>query len=344
MSRTNEPPTAFGPVRQALNAAGYGLDVYSDRTLLRDYRARFIPRLPVNATAEEFDNAVTAAKICAMARSGGHLCPVLGWRMLAMNPDPLATREIRTAIRKGVENLKRYEDGPPIPKINAQSGKAIEALLPVSPKPVLEMVAHLARSRGLSQAQIDTFVKDVQESTGERPDKRSPSTGLRNAFRIMCAEIGEPLTELSQKALDDAFLSSNPPARRLRELIEEQGHKSGARPSGGMVSLIDMVSTANLTDTDRALRLLDESGNDAVRGAVLHVGQARRTGDFPQEDHHMQRCRAAADWDALMTCQILDPATYLWWRASHGEAGPLLSFATHFLAEVARGAREEGEC
>lgn len=57
----------------------------------------------------------------------------------------------------------------------------------------------------------------------------------------------------------------------------------------------------------------------------------------------MQRCRAAAEWDALVTCQILDPVTHLWWRASHGESGPLLSFATNFLAEADRGAREERE-
>ncbi|MGW0827803.1 hypothetical protein [Streptomyces sp. NPDC002845] len=147
MSRNNKPSIAFRPVRQALNAAGYGLDVYSDQTFLRDIRARFIPHLPVQATAEEIDNAVTAASLCAMARSGGHLCPVLGWRLLAMNSDRLATQKLRIAIRRGIENLTRYEDGPPIPKINVQSAKAIEALLPLSPEPVLAGACRKLRRR-----------------------------------------------------------------------------------------------------------------------------------------------------------------------------------------------------
>lgn len=44
-----------------------------------------------------------------------------------------------------------------------------------------------------------------------------------------------------------------------------------------------------------------------------------------------------------MTCQILDPTMSLWRKASYGEPGPLLSFATDFLAEVARGAQQERE-
>ncbi|WP_371589126.1 hypothetical protein [Streptomyces virginiae] len=343
MSRNNKPPTTLGPVRQALNDAGCGPNVYNDRRLLRDYEARFIPRLPVDATAEEIDNAVTAAKVCAIARSGGHLCPVLGWRLLAMNPDPLATREIRVAVREGVENLKRREYGPPIPKINHQAGKSIEALLSLAHEPVMAMVAHVARSHGISQAEIDTFIKDVQESAEAKPAPRSPNTGLREAFRIMSASMGTPLVELDQKALEDALLASVTSARRLREILEVQGYKPGNKPSGGLTSLVDMIDAANLTDTERALHLLDAGGDDSVREVVLWVGRVRRTGDFPHEAHQLQKCRAAADWDALLVCQILDPVTFIWWKASYGETGPLLSFTTDFLADAARGAREGRE-
>lgn len=336
MSRSNKPPRSFRPVLQALDAAGYGPDIYKEKTFLRDYSAGFIPKLAADATAEEIDNAVLAAELCAKARSVGHLCPALKWRLLAMNPDPRATRNLRTALRKGVENLKRPEVGPSIPMINVYSGKAIEALLPLSPEPVLRMVAHLARIRGISQEQINAFMKDVQESTGGMHAWR---TGLRQAFEVMCAEMGQPVSRLSQKALEEALLSANPRARRLRELTEEQGYKPGAMPGDGMVSLIDMVSTTNLTDTDRALRLLDESFDDVVRHRVLRVGQARRTGNFPQEDHHMQRCRPAADWDALITCQILDPLTWAWWEAAYENFDPLLSITTEVMAEVACGAR-----
>ncbi|WP_327744052.1 hypothetical protein OHO28_21835 [Streptomyces europaeiscabiei] len=45
MSRNNKPPLAFRPVRQALDAAGYGPDVYKDKTFLRDYDVGFIPKL-----------------------------------------------------------------------------------------------------------------------------------------------------------------------------------------------------------------------------------------------------------------------------------------------------------
>ncbi|MFE9366396.1 hypothetical protein ACFYNN_27165 [Streptomyces sp. NPDC006978] len=339
MSRDNKPPLAFRPVRQALDAAGYGPDVYKDKTFLRDYDVGFIPKLTADATPEEIDNAVLAAELCAGARTAGQLCPGVKGRLLAMNPDPGATRNLRTALRKGVENLlKRPETGPPTPRINVYSQRAIEALLPLSPEPVLGMLAHLAQIRGLSQDQIVAFLKDVQEATG---GKRAWRTGLREAFEVMCAEMGQPLSPLSQKALEEAFLSANPRARRLRELMEEQGYKPGPTRGDGMVSLIDMVSTANLTDTDRALRLLDESSDVVLRGGVLRVGQARRTGHFPHEDHHMQRCRVAADWDALITCQILDPRTSAWWKAAYGDFRPLFGIATEVMAEVARGAREE---
>ncbi|MFE2234159.1 hypothetical protein ACFXA4_16540 [Streptomyces sp. NPDC059442] len=339
MSRNNKPPLAFRPVRQALDAAGYGPDVYKDKTFLRDYDVGFIPKLTADATAEEIDNAVLAAELCARARTAGQLCPGVKGRLLAMNPDPGATRNLRTALRKGVENLlKRPEIGPPPPRINVYSQKAIEALLPLSPKPVLGMIVRLAQIRGISQDQIDAFLEDVQKATG---GKRAWRTGLREAFGVMCAEMGQPLSTLSQKALEEAFLSANPRARRLRELIEEQGYKPGPTRDDDMVSLIDMVSTANLTDTDRALRLLDESSDVVLRSSVLRVGQARRTGHFPHENHHMQRCRVAADWDALITCQILDPRTSAWWKAAYGDFRPLLGIATEAMAEVARGAWEE---
>ncbi|MGW3389534.1 hypothetical protein [Streptomyces cinereoruber] len=339
MSRHNKPPLAFRPVRQALDAAGYGPDVYKDKTFLRDYNAGFIPKLTADATAEEIDNAVLAAKVCAGARTAGQLCPGVKGRLLAMNPDPGAARNLRTALRKGVENLlKRPETGPPPPRINAHSQKAIEALLPLSPKPVLAMYVHRARIRGISQGQIVAFLEDVQNATG---GKRAWRTGLREAFGVMCAEMGQPLSTLSQKALEEAFLSANPRARRLRELMQEQGYKPGLTRGDGMVGLIDMISTANLTDTDRALRLLDESSDVDLQSSVLHVGQARRTGRFPHEDHHMQRCRVAADWDALITCQILDPYTSAWWKAAYGDFRPLLGINADYMAEVARSTREE---
>ncbi|GAA2957305.1 MULTISPECIES: hypothetical protein [Streptomyces] len=339
MTRNNKPPLAFRPVQQALDATGYGPDVYPDKTFLRDYNAGFIPKPTVDATAEEIDNAVLAAELCARARPDGQPCPAVKGRLRAMNPDPGATRELRATLREGVKNLlKRPETGPAAPRINVYSHRAIEALLPLSPEPVVGMVAHLAQIRGLSQDQIVAFLKDVQEATG---GKRAWRTGLRDAFGVMCAEMGQPLSPLSQKALEEAFLSANPRARRLRELMEEQGYKPVPTRGDGMVSLIDMVSTANLTDTDRALRLLDESSDVVLRQSVLRVGQARRTGRFPHEDHHLQRCRVAADWDALITCQILDPRTSAWWKAAYGDFRPLLGIATEVMAEVARGAREE---
>ncbi|AQU68740.1 hypothetical protein [Streptomyces niveus] len=339
MSRNNKPPLAFRPVRQALDAAGYGPDVYADKTFLLDYRKGFIPKPTVDATAEEIDNAVLAAELCARARFVGQLCPGVKGRLLAMNPDPGATRELRTRLRKGVENLlKRPEFGPAPPRINVYSQKAIEALLPLSPKPVLAMFVHLAQIHGLSQDQINAFLGDVEKAPG---GKRACKTGLRDAFGVMCVEMGQPLRGLSRKILEEAFLSANPRARRLRELMVEQGYKPGSTRGDGMVSLIDMVSTANLTDTKRALRLLDESSDVVLRQSVLRVGQARRTGRFPHEDHHLQRCRAAADWDALITCQILDPRTSAWWKASYGDFRPLLGIATEVMAEVARGTREE---
>ncbi|RPK85805.1 hypothetical protein EES45_01500 [Streptomyces sp. ADI97-07] len=79
------------------------------------------------------------------------------------------------------------------------------------------------------------------------------------------------------KALEGAFLSVKRRARRLPELMEEQGYKPGSTPDDGMVSLIDMVSTTNLTDTDRALRLLDESSDVVPRDSVLRVRRARGT-------------------------------------------------------------------
>ncbi|MFB6667900.1 hypothetical protein [Streptomyces parvus] len=164
MTRDNKPPHAFRPVRRALDAAGYGPDVYSDKTFLRDCNARFIPKLTADATAEEIDNAALAAELCARARTYGHPCPAPKARLLAMNPDPGATRELRKALRKGVENLrlKRPDTGPPPLRINVYSHRAIEALLPLSPEPVLGMFAHIAQAGGVSHDQIVAFLKDVQ--------------------------------------------------------------------------------------------------------------------------------------------------------------------------------------
>ncbi|GHF92744.1 hypothetical protein NEH83_37050 [Streptomyces sp. JUS-F4] len=342
MTRDNKPPRAFRPVRQALDAAGYGPDVYADKTFLLDYTAGFIPKPPADATAEEFDNVVLAAKLCARARTYGHLCPALKGRLRAMNPDPGVTRELRKALREGVENLLK-RPRPPTPRLNVYSHRAIEALLPLSPEPVLGMIAHLAPIWGFSHDQIVAFLKDVQETPRAKPAVWKAN--LLTAFLIMCDEMGQSLHEnpLNQTALEEAFLAANPRAGRLRELLVQQGYTPKSTPdqANDMVSLFDMVSTANLTDTKRALQLLDESDDVVLRGTVLLVGRARRTGGFPHEDHHFQRCRAAADWDALITCQILDPRTFAWWKAAYGDFRSLRGVATEFMAEVARRAREE---
>ncbi|MEU2100227.1 hypothetical protein ABZ741_35645 [Streptomyces globisporus] len=340
MTRDNKPPRAFRPVRRALDAAGYGPDVYADKTFLLDCNARFIPKLTADATAEEFDNVVLAAELCARARSYGHLCPALKARLLAMDPDPGATRELRKALRKGVENLlkKRPDDaGPPPPRINVYSHRAFEALLPLSPEPVLGMFVHIAQAGGLSHDQIVAFLKDVQGTPRAKPAVWKAN--LREAFRIMRNNMGHSLHEnpLDRDALEDAFLAANPRAIRLRKLLNYKP-KSTPDSDNDIVSLLDMVSTANLTDTKRALRLLDESDDVVLRDNVLLVGRARRTGGFPHEEHHLQRCRAAADWDALITCQILDPRTCAWWTAAYGDFRPLRSFATGFIVEVARRA------
>ncbi|MFJ3090153.1 hypothetical protein [Streptomyces sp. NPDC086838] len=345
MTRDNKPPLAFRPVRGALDAAGYGPDVYADKTFLLDYTAGFIPKLTADATAEEFDNVVLAAKLCARARTYGHLCPALKGRLRAMNPDPGVTRKLRKALRDGVENLLK-PPRPPTPRINVYSHRAIEALLPLSPEPVLGMFAHLAQIGGLSHDQIVAFLKDVQETPRAKPAVRKAN--LLKAFLIMCDEMGHSLHEnpVNQDVLEKAFLAANPRARRLRELLKQCGYKPKSTPvnGNGIVGLLDMVSTANLTDTDRALQLLDESSDVVLRDSVLLVGRARRTGGFPHEDHHLQRCRPAADWDALITCQILDPRTFAWWRAAYGDFRPLLGFATGFMAEVARGEAPPGGC
>lgn len=337
MTRDNKPPRAFRPVRRALDAAGYGPDVYADKTFLLDGKARFIPKLTADATAEEFDNVVLAAELCARARTYGHPCPALKARLLAMNLDPGATRELRKALRKGVENLLKRPDGPLPPRINVYSHRAIEALLPLSPEPVLGMFAHIAQAGGLSHDQIVAFLKDVQETPRAKPAVWKAN--LREAFRTMCNNMGHSLHEnpLDRDVLEDAFLAANPRAGRLRELLNYKP-KSTPDSDNDIVSLLDMVSTANLTDTKRALRLLDESDDVVLRDTVLLVGRARRTGGFPHEEHHLQRCRAAADWDALITCQILDPRTLAWWKAAYGDFRHLRSFATGFIVEVARRA------
>ncbi|MGW8491420.1 hypothetical protein [Streptomyces sp. NPDC055886] len=337
MTRDNKPPRAFRPVRRALDAAGYGPDVYADKTFLLDYTKDFIPKLTADATAEEFDNVVLAAELCARARTYGHLCPALKARLLAMNPDPGATRELRQTLRRGVENLLKRPDGPLPPRINVYSHRAIEALLPLSPEPVLGMFAHIAQAGGLSHGQIVAFLKDVQGTPRAKPAVWKAS--LREAFGIMCDDIGHSLHEnpLNRDALENAFLAANPRAGRLRELLNYEP-KSTPDSDNDIVSLLDMVSTANLTDTTRALRLLDESDDAVLRENVLLVGRARRTGGFPHEEHHLQRCRAAADWDALITCQILDPRTLAWWKAAYGDFRHLRSFATGFIVEVARRA------
>ncbi|WP_331726890.1 hypothetical protein OG215_41470 (plasmid) [Streptomyces globisporus] len=337
MTRDNKPPRAFRPVRRALDAAGYGLDVYADKTFLLDYNARFIPKLTADAPAEEFDNVVLAGELCARARTYGHLCPALKARLLAMNLDPGATRELRETLRRGVENLLKRPDGPLPPRINVYSHRAIEALLPLSPEPVLGMFAHFAQAGGFSHGQIVAFLKDVQGTPRAKPAVWKAS--LRKGFGIMCANMGHSLHEnpLDRDALEVAFLAANPRAIRLRELLNYEP-KSTPDSDNDIVSLLDMVSTANLTDTTRALRLLDESDDVVLREKVLLVGRARRTGGFPHEEHHLQRCRAAADWDALITCQILDPRTFAWWMAANGDFRPLRRYATGFIVEVARRA------
>ncbi|WP_327436602.1 MULTISPECIES: hypothetical protein [unclassified Streptomyces] len=229
------------------------------------------------------------------------------------------------------------------------SHRAIEALLPLSPEPVLGMFAHLAylaQIGGLSHDQTVAFLKDVQETPRAKPAVWKAN--LRKAFGIMRAEMGHSLYEnpLNQGVLEEDFLSANPRARRLRELLEQQGYEPKSTPvnDNGIVGLLDMVSTPNLTDTDRALQLLDESSDVVLRDNVLLVGRARRTGGFPHEDHHIQRCRAAADWDALITCQILDPRTFAWWKAAYEDFRPLLGFATGFIADVAPGEAPPGGC
>ncbi|WP_030705788.1 MULTISPECIES: hypothetical protein [unclassified Streptomyces] len=345
MTRDNKPPRAFRPVRQALDAAGYSPDVYADKTFLRDYNEGFIPKPTADAPAEEFDNAVLAAELCARARTYGHPCPALKVRWLAMNPDPGATRKLRKALRKGVENLlkKRTDDpGPPPPRINVHSHRAIESLLPLSPEPVLGMFAHIGQAGGFSHGEIVAFLKDVQETPRAKPGVWKAN--LREAFRIMCANMGPSLHEnpLERDRLEKAFLAANLRAVRLRELLNHTP-KSTPDSDNGIVSLLDMVSTANLTDTGRALRLLDESDDVVLRATVLVVGRARRTGGFPHEEHHLQRCRVAADWDALITCQILDPRTFAWWAAANGDFRYLRSSATGFMVEVARRARQGEE-
>ncbi|MFF3975019.1 hypothetical protein ACFYZ6_34925 [Streptomyces rubiginosohelvolus] len=337
MTRDNKPPHAFRPVRRALDAAGYGPDVYGDKRFLLDYNEGFISKLAADATAEEFDNVVLAAELCARARTYGQPCPALKVRWLAMNPDPGATHELRAALRKGVENLLKRPDGPPPPRLNVHSHRAIESLLPLSPEPVLGMFAHIGQAGGFSHGEIVAFLKDVQETPRAKPGVWKAN--LRKAFRIMCANMGPSLHEnpLERDLLEDAFLAANPRAVRLRELLN---HKPKSTPDSdnGIASLLDMVSTANLTDTDRALRLLDESDDVVLRATVLVVGRARRTGGFPHEEHHLQRCRVAANWDALITCQILDPRTFAWWMAANGDFRPLRSVATGFIVEVARRA------
>ncbi|MEU5137709.1 hypothetical protein [Streptomyces californicus] len=338
MTRDNTPPRAFRPVRRALDAAGYGPDVYADKTFLRDYTAGFIPKLTADATAKEFDNVVLAAQLCARARIYGHLCPGLKGRLRAMNPDPGATRKLRKALRDSVENLKRSR--PPTPRNNVYSHRAFEALLPLSPEPVLAMFAHIAHIGGLSHDQVVAFLNSVQETPRAKPAVRKAN--LLDAFLIMCDEMGHSLHEnpVNRDVLEKAFLAANPRARRLRELLKQHGYEPKSTPVSGddIVGLLDIVSTANLTDTDRALQLLDESSDVVLRDSVLRVGRARRTGGFPHEEHHLQRCRPAADWDALITCQILDPRTSAWWRAAYGDFRPLLGIATEVMAEVARGA------
>ncbi|MBD2829916.1 hypothetical protein ID875_21370 [Streptomyces globisporus] len=285
---------------------------------------------------------VLAAELCARARTYGHPCPAMKGRWLAMNPDPGATRELRKALRKGVENLLKRPDGPRPPRLNVHSHRAIESLLPLSPEPVLGMFAHIGQAGGFSHGEIVAFLRDVQETPRARPAVWKAN--LREAFRIMCANMGPSLHEnpLERGRLEKAFLAANPRAVRLRELLNYQP-KSTPDSDNGIVSLLDMVSTANLTDTDRALRLLDESDDVALRETVLLVGRARRTGGFPHEEHHLQRCRVAADWDALITCQILDPRTFAWWAAANGDFRHIRSFATEFMVELARRARQGEE-
>lgn len=216
MTRDNKPPRAFRPVRRALDVAGYGPDVYADKTFLLDYTKSFVPKPTADATAEEFDNVVLAAELCARARTYGHPCPALKARLLAMNPDPGATRQLRKALRKGVENLLKRPDGPLPPRINAYSHRAIEALLPLSPEPVLGMFAHIAQAGGFSHDQIVAFLKDVQGTPKAKPAVWK--SNLRDAFGTMCNNMGHSLHEnpLDRDALEDAFLAANPRAIRLR--------------------------------------------------------------------------------------------------------------------------------
>lgn len=330
MPRSNKPAASFEPVRQALNDAGYGTDVYSDRRMLRDIESRFIPSLTGDATDTEIDNAVTAALVCAKARSEsndgrrGHLCRVLGWRLLSMNDDPAAAKELRKQLREAVERLESHEYGPKLPALTPATGKAIASLSTINPEPVMALFAEIARDSGIAQQDIDSTFQQIEQTAAQTASTRSPSTGLRDALRIIAATMGTPMEDLDQKNLAEALSSLHP------LLSWNQG------PDGRTVPFRPSTIMWNLTDTHRALALLDTGEDLLLRRAMSRMGAVRHTENFPHEEHEQQSCRTAADWDALLVCQLIDPAAFAWWRASYGDLRPLASL----LMEGASGSME----
>ncbi|MGW6949139.1 hypothetical protein [Streptomyces xanthophaeus] len=319
------PPAALAPVRAILDRAGYGPSVYTDELLRRDRVSRFIP-LPgrMGATVED---AAQAAFVCARARGGtGHMCPVVGWYLLALSPEPEAHTKLREALDAAVVRVagRAAQGALQLPAVSSDMGDHIGERQARAAREVRGAMTRLIQSavQGGDVGEVQAVVDELFVERGT--PRRSPAAAFREAAKVIHTAAGAPLTDEDVAAIIKAVARADDQAELLyARLTGGEGFWEHAR--GSVVAV---------TDFAHVRELLADADSERLRETTLRIfsPQTRGMGHADLETqgvvpHWGEACKPACDYAAWMLCFLLEPSSRRMWELLEGDPHQLVQQA-----------------
>ncbi|MFE4263365.1 hypothetical protein [Streptomyces sp. NPDC056883] len=319
------PPAALAPVRAILDRDGYGPLVYSDELLRRDRVNRFIP-LPGRAGAT-VDDAVQAALVCARGRRGtGHLCPVVGWYLLARSPEPEALSKLREALDTAVVRVagRAARGALQLPAVSSDMGDDIGERTAKTARGVRDALTRLVEAavQGEDRREFQAVVDELFVEQGT--PRRSPAAAFREVAKVIYAAAGAPLSDDDVAAIMEAASRSDDQAGLLYGLLAaDESLREHTR--GPAVAVTDFAYLRTL---------LADADPERLRETTLRIfsPQTKGMGHADLQDqgvipHGGEACKPACDHTAWMLCFLLDPANRRMWELVQGDPHQLMEQA-----------------
>ncbi|MEV5150848.1 hypothetical protein AB0K81_02695 [Streptomyces werraensis] len=328
---TKKPPAALMPVRAILDKAGYGPLKYSDEWLRLDRLGRFIP-LPGRSgvTVEE---AAQAAFVCARAREGtGHMCPVVGWYLLALSPEKEAHERLRAALDAAVGRVadQAANGRLQLPAISGEMGDEIaEGAIRKADgfRNALTRIVELG-TRGDDRQEAQAVIDEMFVDRGT--PQHSAAAAFRKAAHVVYKAIGGPLSDADMAAMMAA----------MSRFDDQSGNLYGLLMRDEGLWELTRGSARSLTDLDYVRGLLQEVSVDELRKTLLDMLSPRLRGmghaDLQKQGvtpHQGQACKPACDHAAWMVCFLLEPANRRMWELLNGDPDQIVAQAVRSLME-----------